>query len=613
MFLGYLVFTYFVVRVYSMETDECNFVCDTEGCKEIDEYPLTSSCPFDNILNDVNFALISDNNIFSPFATLQINLTLPRIVHECGVTLTLFVNESVKEENCMNYNFRNVHETEIHTKHTICFIPGNNQFQNSIHIPVEYIFTACYTVEIYFGSGRYVRNNKFLRTNHNRTEIVKPKVDCKYEVVPDDTKNKTVYFEVDFSTTVVKQAILALGTTYEYNKKQQCNYRNLDKNWSFNVSEEYTKNINNYNTTMITNKFEEKINFTIHTLQDTNYCIVVILRDNRCNKNNLQNSNPYCAGFKVCQIRNTNVGVSFDSDNNFYIFLWIVIVLFIAFAMLVIIYLGCIVYTVGIQQNKFNTSKNSIVKSNRKKYNKIKILKNKEMTSFKSICTVKTDIILLYPKSSESVMALMAEFRGILSKACQCHVHDWHNGTEWNRVAEIGAYDWFAAMLNKGCRVIWIDTPTMRSLIKRRFKTDFFSSSDQFDLTQIGDFRDIALPVIYNLAKQDIEKSALQQQRHFVVNCENDNLFVDLSPHMRYVIPQDLNLLCSVFGRFKNLNYQAINVSRCQRVVCFRSTSNSDETKLAYIKQGEEDTKRHLYDLIFMATRIVACYWFFNH
>ena len=51
-----------------------------------------------------------------------------------------------------------------------------------------------------------------------------------------------------------------------------------------------------------------------------------------------------------------------------------------------------------------------------------------------------TDIILLYPKGSESFMALMADFRGLLSHVCRCVVHDWYDGMEWNYVAEVGVF-----------------------------------------------------------------------------------------------------------------------------------------------------------------------------
>lgn len=35
-------------------------------------------------------------------------------------------------------------------------------------------------------------------------------------------------------------------------------------------------------------------------------------------------------------------------------------------------------------------------------------------------------------------------------------VYDWHNGIEWNNVAKIGVFDWFAKMLHNECHIVWI-------------------------------------------------------------------------------------------------------------------------------------------------------------
>lgn len=34
-------------------------------------------------------------------------------------------------------------------------------------------------------------------------------------------------------------------------------------------------------------------------------------------------------------------------------------------------------------------------------------------------------------------------------------VYDWHNGIEWNNVAKIGVFDWFAKMLHNECHIVW--------------------------------------------------------------------------------------------------------------------------------------------------------------
>ncbi|XP_031773599.1 uncharacterized protein LOC100866575 isoform X3 [Apis florea] len=167
---------------------------------------------------------------------------------------------------------------------------------------------------------------------------------------------------------------------------------------------------------------------------------------------------------------------------------------------------------------------------------------------------INRDIILLYNKGPESFMALVADFRETLNQVCQCIVHDWHNGIEWNNVAKIGAFDWFAKMLHNKCHVVWIDTPILRSLITENFnKNPLINNSEQYNLLKIGDFRDAVFPAIFNLSKRNcIGQSPINQSKHFIVrlkefeNFENDiDPFIDLSPHIRYVLPQDLNLLCS--------------------------------------------------------------------
>lgn len=93
-------------------------------------------------------------------------------------------------------------------------------------------------------------------------------------------------------------------------------------------------------------------------------------------------------------------------------------------------------------------------------------------------------------------------------------VHDWHNGIEWNNVAKIGAFDWFAKMLHNECHVVWIDIPILRSLITQSLNKN---NSEQYNLIKIGDFRDTVLPTIFNLSKRNIEQSAINQSKHFIV------------------------------------------------------------------------------------------------
>lgn len=98
-------------------------------------------------------------------------------------------------------------------------------------------------------------------------------------------------------------------------------------------------------------------------------------------------------------------------------------------------------------------------------------------------------------------------------------VYDWHNGIEWNNVAKIGAFDWFAKMLHNECHIVWIDTPILRSLITESFnKNPLINNSEQYNLIKIGDFRDAVFPAIFNLSKRNyIGQSAINQSKHFIV------------------------------------------------------------------------------------------------
>lgn len=70
-------------------------------------------------------------------------------------------------------------------------------------------------------------------------------------------------------------------------------------------------------------------------------------------------------------------------------------------------------------------------------------------------------------------------------------------------------------MLHNECHVIWIDIPILRSLITQNLNKN--NNSEQYNLIKIGDFRDIELPIIFNLSKRNIEQSAINQSKHFIV------------------------------------------------------------------------------------------------
>lgn len=93
-------------------------------------------------------------------------------------------------------------------------------------------------------------------------------------------------------------------------------------------------------------------------------------------------------------------------------------------------------------------------------------------------------------------------------------VYDWYDEAEWNNVAKIGPVSWFTKLFNGKCRVVWIDTPTTRSIVISRESDSGLNKLCKYH--EIGDFRDVAFPVVLELAKRNTN-DAHQYRRHFVV------------------------------------------------------------------------------------------------
>lgn len=96
-------------------------------------------------------------------------------------------------------------------------------------------------------------------------------------------------------------------------------------------------------------------------------------------------------------------------------------------------------------------------------------------------------------------------------------VHDWHDGAEWNDVARVGAVLWFTELLNSGCRVVWIDTPATRSVVISNSRESDTNLNKLSKYYEIGDFRDVAFPVVLELAKRNTKDLRFQYRKHFVV------------------------------------------------------------------------------------------------
>ncbi|XP_076280291.1 uncharacterized protein LOC143209039 isoform X2 [Lasioglossum baleicum] len=431
----------------------------------------------------------------------------------------------------------------------ICFCRDTAPILN---ISYRYIFTACYAMQFSSFSHEKYTFKKFLKTNYKRTTIAIPQLTCTYQSMDFNKTEEFLYFEVDVTVSLVSELNLGLGLIDNSTGQENCDIYGdvyeLRKNWSFNISEiyhEFEDSTPGDSTSMqFRGKYRKLIAFNIKPIKNRHYCFYVNINDERCEDNSL-----WKPSYKNCYPIPTvnhiiNMAKLVDGTSN-YIY-WIIIVT--SLTGLIIFMTVSFVYIV----NTHIWKKHCITagQNNQKVHKKSNLLNVSKDKDTLAMCT---DIVLLYPKGPESFMSLMAEFRELLGRACQCSVHDWYNATECNYVAEMGGCNWFAEMLNKGCRIIWIDTPTSRLLIAKKFKSRFLvKNSREYKFDEISDFRDLAFTAIFDLAKHNIEQSIQQQHKHFIVRLkgfeifdnENDP-FLRLYPDTRYVVPQDLNLLCS--------------------------------------------------------------------
>ncbi|CAK9830813.1 hypothetical protein ANTRET_LOCUS7917 [Anthophora retusa] len=571
MLKGYIAtaFLFMLIRSSFSNSNECDYICDADGCKTSTSNPNNMSpikfCTYKDVPANVNFSMKEYKNGASKFPVLQINFKPPKKV--CKYEMVLLANELVNEKECMNYSFQNFHGSETHTRSTICFVSNEYQYQNNTEIFFPYIFTACYSIQFFFGKS--ISRNTYLKTNYKHTEITNPAIECTYDIVPDSTqKKKIARLEIEFSIPLVTAVIVKVGLWSISNGEGVCafNYEELlDGLEIFKILHSDTGfEHHNFSIPLLSNgKYKRTWKYQTEVLNNFNYCIHFWYHDLRCKEKTLwKPSVENCWWYRNCQHvtdhNNFAILPNTMSDDTSNLYSPIIIITLTIFVMIVIMYVVYIICVYNVQDKKFyiNICNENIIKTNETKPDKSNmygINEKKEKLKCRDTNSINTDIILLYPKGSESFMALMTDFREILSRVCQCVVHDWYDRMEWNYVAEVGAFDWFAEMLQKQSCVIWIDIPTMRSLITQKFKNDsFFKRSEECNYVTIGDFRDVVFPTVFNLSKRNIVQSMIQRPKHFIVrlqgfqNFENDDdPFVDLSPRMRYFIPQDLNLLCS--------------------------------------------------------------------
>ncbi|XP_078048386.1 uncharacterized protein LOC144475883 isoform X2 [Augochlora pura] len=507
MYQGYR-FAFFLLYNYLsvLGLDKCDTICDVQGCRALTADSGLNSCTEDDL------ETIPDN-----------------------------INFTIKNGESFDYP----DDTEVHTpKKTVCFLSYTTPYLN---ISYPYIFTACYAVQFNFGHKRY-KFKKFVTTNYRRPMTTTPQLTCTYKIMEDNSTEKKLYFDVDLLVPLISKVELGLGSITNSNGQENCIYNaTLRKQWTEDISTIYNEFMKNTSNVAVLNngKYKKHISFEINSVNKRGYCFYVYLTDERCNANTLWKLLD-CSAYKNCyplsnQKSHHNVTpVSATSD---YIN-WIIVIITIILS--IILTVICFVYVVNTRiWAKFYVTMDKTNQKMNEKSHQLNALKDKD-----AICT---DIVLLYPRGSESFMAEMVEFRQILSKACQCFVHDWYNATECNHVATIGGFKWFEEMLHSECNIIWVDTPRSRLLIARRFKNGLFV--DNYEDTKsdnICDFRDIEFTTIFDLAKRNMEHSIQEQCKQFIVrikgfeSSENESdPFLNLSSNTRYIIPQDLSLLCS--------------------------------------------------------------------
>lgn len=126
-------------------------------------------------------------------------------------------------------------------------------------------------------------------------------------------------------------------------------------------------------------------------------------------------------GCKNITIYNLGIQTNINYDTVSHLYLLITIIALTAFA--ITMYFIYIIRFCNIRKKSFYTNS---LNRNILKTNETECMKSKMYTSIDYQKRVKckddnvtnSDIILLYPKGSESFMALMADFRGLLNRIC---------------------------------------------------------------------------------------------------------------------------------------------------------------------------------------------------
>ncbi|KAL6440365.1 hypothetical protein ACFW04_003126 [Cataglyphis niger] len=567
---------------------------DVDNYNIIEYHPsVINYCTAEDVPDDINFYVKRDENRSHLTDSLKIEFTPPK--KECGLGVALLVNPLIENEReCGEYKFNEVNDinSNVHTiERAMCILRNTNQpvkyndnstvslCEGNIKLWFQYIFTGCYALRFHIGRQKYViRGHKFINTTYQSTEVTEPQFICKYNSYYNfDQRHEITNFTLDTSLPIDTGLLLEVALISPRNNSGKgCiwNKESLIFTWPINLTNFKETLENHCNVKLMQTGSGEymktvQCNFQEQTTQ-MHYCFVFRIHDDRCYKNTIwkpahANTMP-CTWVKRC----VNTSLYNESREtiksnkllgaNLHLLLPIIVIVLIV---LVIIGTLCF-WHLCIRKKKVtlyvNPQHDDFLNSGCFESTDLSIVDNndseKEIDHNNLSCD---DIVLLYTKNSISFMALMKDFRKTLAKMCSCFVYDWYDEAEWNNVAKVGPVSWFTKLLNSKCRVVWIDTPTTRSIvISRENDSGLNKLGKYYEIS--GDFRDVEFPVVLELAKRYTNDAVHQYRRHFVVRFEGlesttnlNDPFLDLSPHVRYRMPQHLAQLCLDLSMVKPL------------------------------------------------------------
>ncbi|XP_014480368.1 PREDICTED: uncharacterized protein LOC106747399 [Dinoponera quadriceps] len=588
---------YLLLFILTLRTDgftlgdvQCNYVFEQKCRGDASNYNLVTYdssvinyCSVEDVPAEINFTVIpAEGGEWTDF--LRIDFEAPKT--ECGYGVALLVEPSIKDEReCLRYKFEKAEDIsrKIHTiERSLCVLANNsNQLvryndnstaslcKDNISLEFYYIFTGCYALRFHIGRQRYIiRGHTFLNTTYKRVEVAEPEFTCKYDVYRTfDQRHEITNFTLDASLSADTGLLLKVGLISDPNKTAPCTWGEKPmRMWKVDL--EASENPNCNINMMRGNGKTVQCNYQVQNIQTASYCFVLFVIDERCHENTIWkppmsspvNKNITCTWLKRCtrtfedsQHVETVTKSTKTQHTSSYLLLPIIAIVLVVLVIVVTLYFmhylrirneGVNLY-VNPQQDDFTNP--SCLKS--VDFDIVENNDNEKVIDRDNLTY--DDIVLLYTKSSVSFMAMMKDFREMLTKMCSCTVHDWHDGAEWNDVARVGAVLWFTELLDSGCRVIWIDMPATRSVVISNPRASD-TNLNKLSKYEIGDFRDVAFPVVLESAKRNMKDLMFQYRKHFVVRFEGleslENLndpFLELSPHARYLMPQHFAQLCS--------------------------------------------------------------------